>query len=875
MLTEAPSIGVYADQPNFYPRTPSNHSELTVRPFGDHSGDRQLDHASSRPASPSPQPTVVPYAPTPPDSSPSAPEIYGPDRLFGPPLVIRNELLEELRFKPQITLDQINEIAFQTQYHPKMANSGFKDELALAAGKVTPGIDDTPFIQYALDALTQDRDTGYSNPSSGSTWSNPVLRYVPDQGLGYYQHQPVIQPPHSNPVVTRNSQTEDHPRRIRPLPAFESRTPSTSTISTLAHETTKKPEYHDFADDAWRPIDIDRVQDDRAKVNPKLYFLPRILRPHSMFTLMILCALMILALVFCAVYSQVQDGLWGYSGTIYSGQYFIFRILPGLLAAIILLYAQCIMTTQLRLWPLIALNQNHRGNNKNALFMDMYPRSFLWPHKIGSWGESLPFIITWLMNFTLPLQSCLFTVILVDGKWKWATTQGVAWVLVVLYIVLFTSTFITRRVWRNQRTGLAWDPRSIADVIALVSHSNTLASYRGTELLGKREDLQKVLADRNGDSLSYWGWLNNKPGLWYGIGTVPENFPGYPADPRGAPQHLNEKAGQFGEKTGNPWDEVDLEGGPLTPSVRYRYLPWCMRTNQLLYFVVTAVVLLVALFVVSFLPSTRVTRGFLPGLSAAPTAGAFSSADFLYSFIPSLLGLVMFLLFQSLDLNLRILQPWAELARHSDRGALPKPSILADYAACYPLQSTYRAVQNRHWRVAAISLLSTLFVLLPVLAGGIFMALTARDGAVRMFPNVPLFGIVLALLTLYLLGLAAMLPGRAAFRLPHAVTCLAEVISFCSSDELAADARFKDIRNKTSLAGQLGLDNRPGAQSRWAFGVRPGQDERLGVRPVHRFTAEQLQPAFTGTRMSRRDKYRRERVSPQFVFPARAAAQNA
>ncbi|EON98793.1 putative phosphoribosylaminoimidazole-succinocarboxamide synthase protein [Phaeoacremonium minimum UCRPA7] len=750
---------VYADQPNFYPRTPSNHSELTVRPFADHLGDRHSDHASSRPASPSPQPTVVPYAPTPPDSSPSAPEIYGPDRLFGPPLVIRNELLEELRFKPQITLDQINQIAFQTQHNTNMASSGFKDELALAAGKVTPGIDDTPFIQ-------------------------------------------------------------------------------------------------------------DRIQDDRAKVNPKLYFLPRILRPDSMFTLMILCALMILALIFCAVYSQVQDGLWAYNGTIYGGQYFVFRILPGLLASIILLYAQNLMTTQLRLWPLITLNSNHRGNNKNALFMDLYLRSFLWPHKIGSWSKSMPFIVTWLMNFTLPLQSCLFTVIRVDGKWKWATTQGVAWVLVALYGLLFTSTFIQRRVWRNQRTGLAWDPRSIADMIALVSHSNTLADYRGTELLGKREDLQKVLRNRNGDSLSYWGWLDNRPGLWYGIGTAPENYPGYRVDRSRTGQGLNEKDGQFGEKMGNPWDEVDLEGGPLTPSVRYRYLPWCMRTNQLLYFVVAAFVLLVALFVISFLPATRVTRGFLPGLSAAPVAGAFSSADFLYSFIPSLLGLIMFMLFQSLDLNLRILQPWAELAEHSDGGALPKPSILADYAACYPLQSTYRAVQNRHWRLAAISLLSTLFVLLPVLAGGIFMALTARDGVVRMFPNVPLFGFVLALLVLYFLGLVAMLPGRQAFRLPHAVTCLAEIISFCSNEELAADARFKDIRNKTSLEGKLGLDNRPGMQSRWMFGVRSGRDERLGIRPAHRFTE---QPAITGTRMSRRDKYRRERVSPQFVFPARAA----
>jgi hypothetical protein len=37
---------------------------------------------------------------------------------------------------------------------------------------------------------------------------------------------------------------------------------------------------------------------------------------------------MLAALIFYAIYSQENNGFVNYSGTIYSGQYFTFRILP-------------------------------------------------------------------------------------------------------------------------------------------------------------------------------------------------------------------------------------------------------------------------------------------------------------------------------------------------------------------------------------------------------------------------------------------------------------------------------------------------------------------------------------------------------------------
>ncbi len=64
--------------------------------------------------------------------------------------------------------------------------SDFKDDLAREAGVVTPGVDDTPYIQYAIESLTRDRDTEYSaNPSSGFS-DTPVNLFPGDGASGYY-----------------------------------------------------------------------------------------------------------------------------------------------------------------------------------------------------------------------------------------------------------------------------------------------------------------------------------------------------------------------------------------------------------------------------------------------------------------------------------------------------------------------------------------------------------------------------------------------------------------------------------------------------------------------------------------------------------------
>lgn len=130
--------------------------------------------------------------------------------------------------------------------------------------------------------------------------------------------------------------------------------------------------------------------------------------------------------------------------------------------------------------------------------------------------------------------------------------------------------------------------------------------------------------------------------------------------------------------------------------------------------------------------------------------------------------------------------------------------------------------------------MSTLFMLLPILGGGIFMALTDTvTGQVRIYPNLPVFGVVLGLLVLYLGGLLAMVPYRHGIRLPHGITCLAELVGFLMNTELVREELFKNVRSRDELVGRLIAGEERG--ERWGFGVGGrGEEEMLGVRRVRR-----------------------------------------
>ncbi|KAI8961829.1 hypothetical protein F5Y11DRAFT_325036 [Daldinia sp. FL1419] len=858
---------------------PTTTSLVTV--VHDPNSQPRASTAAQEPSPPSSQPTVVPYAPTPPPapsdpSSSSESEIYGPDRLFGPPFVAQENADRSLIPNPSARLSQPQYPAM-AMFRDTGSADDFKDDLTRAANVVTPGVDDSPYIQYALDALTRDRDaSGYPSSSSEGTaqppyhftptavpspFRPPSVRLPPQASRGNNdpQHWPLVSGPRVialPPNTTAEDLQRGWPQQYRehenqPIwdvvpdntaenKAFQGRERLNPLVHDEIRESQKRPldpklkpaSPRDL--DHWQPRS-DTILDSEAelhdvgkalKMHAPLTRKPWVLRSQSLFLLGILCLLMIAALVFCAVYSMSRDGLTPYNGTIYGGQYFVFRMLPQLLAIIILIYAQCIISAAFWVLPFSNMAADNPNERRDAVFLPLYPKSFLWPQLVGNWNIWIPIFNVWLLNFTIPLHSSLFAVIFVNGTWTWATVQGVAWTLVALYVSFLLALAVMVVFWHRRTTGMMqyWVIRTLADIIFLVSQSNSLSRYRGLETAATRESMWQKLS---GTAERLGLWVSSEApevGTWYGIGV-----------PTAAEDIVT-------EKTNNPaWinrqQEASLEASELLgPSIRYRYLPWCFRDGQIIFFAVTSSVLLIALVAVSFTPSTDIRDGFLPQVSAAPVTGAFSAANFVYSFIPSLLGLILFLMFQSLDLTLRILAPWGELAR--PEGSRAETSLLLDYSTCLPFESTYKALKNKHWRVAIVSFLSMVFALLPVLAGGLFMALTPPSGAVRMYPNVPAFAIILALLILYVGGIIYLIPNRQQFRLPHAVTCLAEILSFCCDEQLRTDEAF-DLHmmlGSHDLAGKLDIGKDWHRQGRWAFSAGRNNDEQLSIKRYSKYT---------------------------------------
>ncbi|KAK4232230.1 protein piccolo [Podospora fimiseda] len=736
----------------------------------------------------------------------------------------------------------------------------FREDLARLDGVVTPGIDNTPFIQYAIEALSRDRDTGYSgaNHSSSSESGPRAAHQQQQQRQQHPQPQPhpnhgPSQPPQTMPAPPGGAPTTSHqlPGNVQtPRPFLGHLKPNPgASADSLAESLIKgaKPQ-------EWRSADRQELLTRPHGLNlsgvPPLTYKPWALRPLSLISFMAVCALMIAALAFCAVWSHQKQGFIGWA-TIYGGRYFIFRVLPQLVGAAILLYAQFIIATIFRTLPFVRLASERIADRDGAIFQELYP-SYLWPKLVGPWNVWVPIVVTWLMNFTIPLLSSLFTVILADETWTWATCEGVAWALVALYVALLISTIITWRYWAMlEQTGLIWDPRSLADIIAIVSETNTAADYKGTQQARGVDGMRFALRRRGGDKLGYWTWKDGRPGFWHTLGAATEDsvlipFPDLTSGHRMSRQ--DEKKGLSIDQPGGyvPAPDHDPEAAsPISLQVRYRYLPSCLQTSQLLYFNITAFILLAALFVVSFLPATRIFDGFRPGLLADPQPGGFSPADLIYSFVPAVAGMALFLLFQTLDLHLRVLQPWASLS--DPHGALAEQSILVDYASCAPLEVTFRALKNKHWRVATISLASTLFISIPVLAGGVFMALTTPKFEVRMFPNVAIYGCLLAMLVVYFLALLSFFPSRQAMRLPHGVTRLAEIIGFLVNDELRDELAFKRCMSRDEMLDKLGVGRgEPELEPKWVFGVgEPTSGNHgsmmtaggeLGIRRLRRFT---------------------------------------
>jgi hypothetical protein len=513
---------------------------------------------------------------------------------------------------------------------------------------------------------------------------------------------------------------------------------------------------------------------------------------------------MIAALIFSAVHSNRNGGigLWRYTafGDI---RYFIFEYLPALLGMIILMWLYQIQIALQRTIPFISMASASTKQRSEAVFLELYPMQFLLP-KLEYFRAGQPligacYIIFWLFTWTVPLLSAIFNVryVIPTSEWRWVATQGVIWTVIVLYVLLVLALIFLMIFLIRKETGLKWDPRSLADIIALLERSNIMNDYDGAETFSKHEFRQR-LANRT-DRIGYWHTSKQPNNIFYGIGEEGGATRRYSIEEGRIREKGPEKASRDPsvQRAGDFSIRMDIRSS----RVRLRYLPWYLKDTSVVAWIVTAVILLIAFLVISFVNSA-VREGFLPQLSARTNAAGFSASNFLYSLVPALIGHILFLIIISFDYSIRTLQPYMSLSRKG--GSTAESSILVDYAARFPISVTLAALVNKHYQPAFLSLISFVSATLPVLAGGCFWTqYYPNSSRVRVSAELNGYYALCFFLALYTLGLFALLPGRRRAALPHRSTSLAEIISWLYQSQILTDRAFNRPQTKPELVARL------------------------------------------------------------------------
>ncbi|KAF3480017.1 uncharacterized protein GIQ15_06993 [Arthroderma uncinatum] len=676
-------------------------------------------------------------------------------------------------------------------------------------GTPTPGADDSPYIRFAIDQLTRDEELrGAGRHGSLATTDYPVERIVPDEGLGYYTAVP------NKTVATDNNN------------------------NSSSNTTMEQPESTDTL------IAVDPPSDTYTHL--PLTFIPYVLRPAFLAIGILLCLAMVAALIFCNVWSQQKDGLSNY---VYFGgsKYFVFEFLPQLLGMVIVLWLFVVQAAVYRIAPLSSIAR--AGARDTTLQrLPMLPKNFVLPDLSHfTYGEPVVGVclfVIWAVNcFTVPLLSCLFQPryygTLQDGGFRWVSVQGVGWTLVVIYALLVLSLFAILARFGFGVSGLQWDPVSLADVIPLIQRSNVLHDFDQSEVtpnVGGHLPPRKL-------RLGYWK-TSSKPDNFYALGEESA-----PLKRVSSVDRLLEKSNGAATKTADP-ATVDVERQELhnkdsferslhSPFFRYRWAPWFLKDTFVVAWIIIAFVLLIAFLAVSFV-NRPLDRGFLPLLPTLPSASGFSSSNFLFSFIPALLGNFLFLAWQPIDVYFRAAQAYSDLS--SPRGAFAEKSLLLSYNSCLPLEATFHALFAGHYKVAYISFISVASLALPVLAGGVFMArFYAENGQVRISSYTPAYYTLVAFAIVYALSFLTIWPRRIRY-LPHPLYTYADAISFLYQSPLLVDKVFREPRTKTDLITRT-IVAPPGESHKalYAFGVYYGQDgkEHLGIDRLRRLEGDE------------------------------------
>ena len=579
-----------------------------------------------------------------------------------------------------------------------------------------------------------------------------------------------------------------------------------------------------------------------------LDFLPGLLRPVSLI-LFVLVVLVVLALLLtCAIWSLVHKGIFNY-GTFGDSKYFIFEYLPTILGMVILYWLFQIQVAAYRIAPFLAMASISPRSWEEGAKLPMYPKTFLLPYfghfraRQGVMGFFV--LVCWLQIWTIPLLASSFNVFYFGnpnaGNWKWTATAGLVWIVIGLYILLIIA-IIMLMLWlrRQHNTGLRWDPRSLADMIVLLERSNALSSSR-TEDDEIRHDAPRLgywRTSRGGTEVFHSYGVADKPARRYsldgGSGRIIEKpSPRLPEEQPEPKSRFSSHEEDLSREQRNSREKMlpkhlSAEDGAASGG---RAVPWFLRPSAALLWVIVAFVLLLAMLIVSYLPSTAISKGFNPLVPAPVNAWGYSATNFLYSFVPAVLATISFLGLLDIDYAYRRLAPYSALV--ADEGELAEKSLLLSYPADLPGVVTASALANLHLRIAFLSIASLLAAALPILGGGVFFAqFNVSTQSIIISAHMPAFYALSAFVALYAAATWIAFPWDKRTReidpaLPRGnrTTRWRDIVSLFRSSRLLEEVAFRNPSSKTDLVTRL-LSAPPGTVA-----SRPiGRPEAL-VRP--------------------------------------------
>lgn len=560
-----------------------------------------------------------------------------------------------------------------------------------------------------------------------------------------------------------------------------------------------------------------------ADTSRPLHFLPGILRPAKLGLFIALVLLYLAALLFTTIWSLINTGLWNYTG-FGNGRYFIFNYLPTLLGTFLLLWLFQIQIAVTRISPFLALSSPSQRTREEGADLPLYQTNFLFPSSLrhfraGQIVLGIFTLVAWLQVFTLPLLASAFNVYFLGspeaGAWRWIATQGVVWPVIALYaLLLLSSLALLIHLFRLRETGMKWDPRTLADLMVLLERSNALADDAELSVDAARVGLWRT-SHRPNEVFHAYGLAGRevrKYSLEDGRITeksTPQRDSGIQSDP----EAQRPDTGASHEKERDSGDAMLPRRASSYSSLSSNSLismPWYLRPIFTSLWAISAVILLLAFLIVSYLPSTRVSAGFDPSIPAPVNNMGYSGTNFLYSFIPAVLGELCLLTWLSFDLGHRRLTPFMALLSEPS-GETAERSLLLSYHADLPFHASLVAVSNAHYRTAWLAFVTLLAATLPTLAGGVFWAqFFIPTQSILISAHMPAFYALTVFFTLYALSHLLLLPlTHAERRLAHSTNnhnpalTFADILSLVRHSRILDDVAFHSPVSKIDLVTRL------------------------------------------------------------------------